>query len=115
MERINQNLEKIMLEEWEIWVSVMDGTDEPYVLYVLGDVLWPNKLNEPVLRKRKSNHTPADELHLELRPGVLPVEGPRKEIRYSEHLDRCDQYRSVSIFAGDKLLTRVDGIEQFEY
>jgi hypothetical protein len=115
MERINQNLEKILLEDWEIWISVMDGTDEPCVLYVLGDVLWPNKLMEPVLRRRNGIHTPTDELHLELRPGVLPVEGPRKEIRYSEHLHNCSQYRSVSIFAGDHLLTKVDEIELFEY
>jgi hypothetical protein len=105
-------LQDYLLDEWETWVEIQDQEDQPYTLYIVGDIFWPLPVIKPALVKKDGVKFAAGQLHLEIRPGIIWDDGPIEEVSYSEILSGPSQYEAVFIYAGEALLAHITQIER---
>jgi hypothetical protein len=100
------------LDIWEAWIDVQEsGGRQRGTLYIIGDVPVNNHVLRPLLVKKQFNLNGKDELFLEILPGINTEAGKAVEVFYSEELESLDQFKSVTIFAGNKIIAKINEIE----
>jgi hypothetical protein len=99
-------------KSWEVWIDSHNANNgsKPN-LFVIGSLIVNSRFIEPVLIKRVAGTVSPQELILEVDAGILVEEGYSVDVFFSEELEDINQYSSVTIYAGDKILIRFDEIE----
>jgi hypothetical protein len=100
------------LNIWEAWIDVQEsGGRQIGSLYIIGDVLVNNHILRPLLVKKQFDSNDKIELSLEIIPDIVSEGGKSVEVFYSEELESPDQYKSVTIFAGNQIIAKINEIE----
>jgi len=95
---------------WEAWIDI-EGTIGSHMLYVVGDVYTGTSKTVPVLKKKEMQGTIPSHLILEVMPGLNALQGRLTEVGYAEHIAHLNQYKQISICAGEKVIARINTIE----
>lgn len=93
---------------WEVWIEYDQFHPEYFgTLYVHGEIWTDKKCISPLTKKAAGNR---NELILQL-PQRSETLNYATEVVYSEPIKNLNQYTSVSIYAGDKLIGCFNDIE----
>lgn len=95
---------------WEAWIE-FDSITPGYfgMLYVFGEIEMKKALTHPFVLKREQGSK--DELVLKIDPTYISSGAPMQEVLYSEPLFNIDQYASITVFAGEELIEKIEEIE----
>ena len=100
------------LDLWEAWIDMQNsGNHHKGILYIIGDVLVENHILRPFLVKKEQNHQTQHELVLEVIPAITSDSGQAVEVFYSENIASTDQYQSILIISGKKIIARITEID----
>ena len=95
---------------WEAWVDLQAG-ERFATLYVIGNVYTDKRMTQPYFVKREQPDSSL--LLLDIQPIVLSDEGFETEIMFAEELDSLCSYKTIEIYQGAELITRISEIETF--
>jgi len=96
------------IDLWEVWIEYDQFNPHLFgTLYVIGEIMIDHKYDQPLLRKAEGT---GKQLVLQVPPRCLG-RGRAREVSYSEPIENIGQYTSISIYAGDELITSFEEIE----
>lgn len=100
------------IDLWEAWVEVQENQDyTTATLYIIGEVTVNNTILEPKFEKMQAPAGQEERLFLQIQPGILCEDGLDTEVLYAETLATPEQYKGVTIMAGDEVLVEMDELE----
>ena len=95
---------------WEIWIEYDQFNPQHFgTIYVMGEIAI-SKFEEPFIVKR-NNCSNSSHLTLNIPERRTLVQGRIMEVVYSEPIENLNQYTTVCIYSGNKLVTKIDDIE----
>lgn len=98
------------LDLWEAWIDLQNSNGD-FTLYVIGDVCVGKSKTAPVLAKKIVQGAPASHLILEVLPFFDNRLGHLAEVGYAETIADINQYKEISICAGEDIIARIATIE----
>ena len=95
------------LDLWEVWVEYDQFHPDYFgTLYVHGEIFTDRKANSTLTKIEKGGY----QLSLQL-PARSARSNYTKEVLYSEPIRNLNQYTSVCIYSGDKMVAYFNNIE----
>lgn len=97
------------IDLWEVWIEYDQFDSNNFgTLYIFGEIMLDSRSTEPFIVKSYQKNS--SELILQV-PARPIGRGRVKEVLFSEPVKSLEQYRCISIYAGEELIAFLDEIE----